>query len=273
MASRSAWEGWARDLARGFAGAILFALPLLMTMEMWWIGFYVSPGRLALFLVLSVPLLVALAYYAGFRDSFDWRDDVVDAFTAIAIGAVTATAALSLFGVIRLGDGLLDIVGKIAVQTVPASMGAVLAREQLGGDEADAQERQEEAGYPAKVFLMAAGALYFSFNVAPTEEMLLIAFRMSSWHGLALVAVSLGVLHVFVYEVGFYGGRRPELDRFWPLFVRYSVVGYGVALVVSAYALWTFGRFAGLDLERSVLAVVVLGFPAAIGAAAARVVL
>jgi uncharacterized membrane protein len=31
-------------LARGLGGAILFALPLLMTMEMWWLGFYRSPS-------------------------------------------------------------------------------------------------------------------------------------------------------------------------------------------------------------------------------------
>lgn len=273
MSETAAPGAWARDLARGFAGAILFALPLLMTMEMWWIGFYASPGRLALFLAVSVPLLIGLAYYAGFRDSFDWRDDVVDAFTAIGIGAITAGVALSLFGVIRLGDGLHDIVGKIALQTVPASMGAVLAREELGGSGQKAQERQDEASYLGKLFLMAAGALYFSFNVAPTEEMLLIAFKMTPWHGLALVAVSLAVLHAFVYEVGFYGGRRPEIDRFWPLFVRYSVVGYAVALLVSAYVLWTFERFAGLDLAGSAMAAVVLGFPAALGAAAARLVL
>ncbi|GGK54564.1 TIGR02587 family membrane protein [Salinarimonas ramus] len=273
MGEDAAPGAWARDLARGFAGAVLFALPLLMTMEMWWIGLYASPGRLALFLVLSVPLLIGLAFYAGFRDSFDWRDDVVDAFTAIGIGAITAGVALSLFGVIRLGDGLFDIVGKIAVQTVPASMGAALAREQLGGSGQEAQQRQEEASYLGKVFLMAAGALYLAFNVAPTEEMILIAFKMTPWHGLALVGVSLAMLHAFVYEVDFYGGRRPEIDRFWPLFLRYSVVGYAVALLVSAYVLWTFERFSGLDLERSVMATVVLGFPAALGAAAARLVL
>lgn len=264
---------WARDLARGFAGALLFALPLLMTMEMWWIGFYASPGRLAAFLVASVPLLVGLAYYAGFRDSFDWRDDLVDAFTAIGIGAITAGLALSLFGVIRLGDGLFDIVGKIAVQTVPAAMGAVLAREELGGAQQNAEERQAEAAYGGKLFLMAAGALYFSFNVAPIEEMLLIAYKMTPLMGLLLVGVSLGVLHAFVFEIGFYGRRKPEIDGFWPLFLRYTIVGYALALVVSACVLWMFERFAGLDLASGVLVTVVLGFPAALGAAAARLVL
>lgn len=35
--SRSSGE-FARALGRAFAGAILFAFPLLMTMEMWWLG-------------------------------------------------------------------------------------------------------------------------------------------------------------------------------------------------------------------------------------------
>jgi hypothetical protein len=35
-------------LARGFGGSILFALPLLMTMEMWWLGFYLGPMRILL---------------------------------------------------------------------------------------------------------------------------------------------------------------------------------------------------------------------------------
>ena len=41
------------------------------------------------------------------------------------------------------------------------------------------------AGYGGQLFLMAAGALFLSFNVAPTEEMVLIAYMMSTWHLLA----------------------------------------------------------------------------------------
>src|SRR4051812_3546043 len=40
-----------QGLARGLGGAILFALPLLMTMEMWWLGFYLSAWRLLLLTV------------------------------------------------------------------------------------------------------------------------------------------------------------------------------------------------------------------------------
>jgi uncharacterized membrane protein len=51
------------------------------------------------------------------------------------------------------------------------------------------------------------------------------------------------------------------------------VVGYAVVLLVSVYVLWTFGRTEGLDGFETIRATVVLGFPASIGAAAARLLL
>jgi uncharacterized membrane protein len=83
-AYQSANEAFLTGVARAFGGAIIFALPLLMTMEMWWLGFYIDPGRLLLLLVLLIPLLVGLSHFVGFEDTFDWHDDVVDAFVACA---------------------------------------------------------------------------------------------------------------------------------------------------------------------------------------------
>jgi len=60
-------------LARAFGGAILFPLPLLMTMEMWSLGSTMDKLRLALFLAVMFPVLGGLAYYAGFEQSFGWR--------------------------------------------------------------------------------------------------------------------------------------------------------------------------------------------------------
>ena len=77
-------------LARAFAGAIIFALPLLMTMEMWALGFYMHPLRLALFLALMFPLLVVLAYYAGFEESVSWQHLVLSACVAYAVAFVAA---------------------------------------------------------------------------------------------------------------------------------------------------------------------------------------
>ena len=57
------------------------------------------------------------------------------------------------------------------------------------------------------------------------------------------------------------------------VFARFTIVGYALALSISAYMLWTFGRLEGLDLEPIAKAVVVLGLPAAVGAAASRLIL
>jgi hypothetical protein len=59
-------------LARAFGGALLFVLPLLMTMERWELGSAMPPLRLALFLLAMFPLLGPLAYHAGIEESFGW---------------------------------------------------------------------------------------------------------------------------------------------------------------------------------------------------------
>ena len=51
----------AASFGRGFAGAFIFGLPLLMTMEMWWIGFTVDPMMLLQFALVDVVLLVGLS--------------------------------------------------------------------------------------------------------------------------------------------------------------------------------------------------------------------
>ncbi len=60
------------ELGRAFGGAILFALPILMTMEMWWLGEGLEPWHLALLLSVNIPLLILFSYYIGFRDSFKY---------------------------------------------------------------------------------------------------------------------------------------------------------------------------------------------------------
>lgn len=282
MAARAAInERWTRDrqfavgLARAFGGALIFAVPLLMTMELWWLGFLMEPWRLALFVALGFPLLVGLSYFAGFEETFTWADDLRDACVAYAVGVAASAALLLLFGVIGPGTPFAETVGKIAVQAVPASIGALLARDQFGqgGQENDEQGRRRHARYGGQLFLMLVGAAFLALNVAPTEEMVLIAHQSGRWHSVALALVSLALMHGIVYLVGFSGQEEtPPGTSAWSLFLRFTVVGYALALLVSAYALWSFGRADGLDPAVFARVVVVLGFPAALGAAAARLI-
>jgi putative integral membrane protein (TIGR02587 family) len=264
-------------LARAFGGAVFFSLPLLMTMEMWWLGFYAERGRLLIFMLVMIPILIILDHYSGFQPTTSWSEDVEDGMIAFGVGLVTSFVVLVLFGVIDLSQPLREIVGKVAIQSVPASLGAVLASSQLAGDgqrEGEEEQRKEEAGYWTEVFFMAAGALFLAFNVAPTEEMILISFVMTPWHGLGLVVASLLMVHGFVYASGFRGTPgAPEGSSPWSLFLRFTVVGYATALLVSAYVLWTFGRFEGGSFTSYLMMAVVLGLPASLGAAGARLIL
>ncbi|MBW3572485.1 MAG: TIGR02587 family membrane protein [Gemmatimonadetes bacterium] len=262
-------------LARAFGGAVFFSLPLLMTMEMWWLGFYLDRTRLLIFMVAMLPMLVALDHYSGFQETTSWGEDVVDGIIAYGVGLVTSLVVLLLFGIVNLEQPLREAVGKVAIQSVPAGIGAVLANSQLAGEgHGDQEQRKRRAGYGAEVFFMVAGALFLAFNVAPTEEMVLIAFIMTPWHAVALVLASLVMVHAFVYSSGFRGTPpAPKGTPGWSLFLRFSVVGYAAALLVSAYVLWTFGRFEDGALTAYVMMTVVLGFPAALGAAGARLIL
>jgi putative integral membrane protein (TIGR02587 family) len=272
---RGANRDYALGLARAFGGAIIFSLPLLMTMEMWFLGFYLDRPRLLLFLVLNFFMLVVLSRFVGFEETTTWAEDVMDALAAYGIGIIASAVTLTLFGILMPDMPVSEITGKIAVQSVPASFGAIIARKQMGGEgeEKHQDEVERRAGYPGQLFLMVAGALFLAFNVAPTEEMILIGFKMSPWHALVLALFSILVLHAFVYTVGFAGQEEPpETGGFWWTFAAFSIVGYAIALLVSLYVLWTFGRTEGADLGQVASMTVVLGFPAAVGAAVARLV-
>jgi len=261
-------------LARAFAGAIIFSLPMLMTMEMWYLGFYIDPLRLALLLLLFFPLLIALAYFSGFEEPQGWIDYILDAFVAYAVGFVTAGVILFVFGVLEFGMSLEEIIGKISIQVVPASIGAMLAQSLLGGNN-HASEAPEAQGYWSELLLMLIGALFLSLNMAPTEEMVLISYQMTEWHAIGLALISLTIMHAFVYAVEFKGQEAPlpEGTTMGSLFLRFTIVGYIIALLMSLYVLWTFGQIQGMAPVQILMATIVLGFPAAIGAAAARLIL
>lgn len=258
---------YARDLGRAFGGALLFSLPLLMTMEMWWFGFSLHPARLALFLFAAVPLLVGLAFFAGFSHRHHGlAHAVLDTFVALAVGYLTAAALLGVMAILEPGGPLRHSVGQVALQAVPGAMGALLARRQLSAGRGDGDEGQ--ARYPGELFLMVAGALFLGLNLAPTEEMIVIAYRMTPWHSVALIAVSLTVMHAIVYRAGFAG--QEEQGHPVTAFFHFTLAGYGLVLLVSLYVLWVFGRTDGHGFREIVDAAVVLAFPGALGAAAAR---
>lgn len=265
-------------LARGTAGALLFALPMLMTMEMWFLGLYVNSWRLLLLCILNLPLLLLLARRIGFENINSWSQALRDAITAYGLGIAVSAGVLLLVGVLNDQLTASNIVAKVALQSVPASIGALLGRSQLG-QHSDAEDEEEgeysgETGYLHELFMMVVGALFLNLNVAPTEEMILIAYKVTPYHILALCLLSIAIMHGFVYALHFKGSHQlHEGQQWWQSFIRFTLPGYVIAIAISIYTLWTFERLDHTSLSQIMNAAVILGVPASIGAASARLIL
>jgi putative integral membrane protein (TIGR02587 family) len=267
-------------IGRAIAGALLFALPMLMTMEMWALGFYIDRFQLLLLLLINIPLLIGLAHRIGFEATFGWREDLRDSAIAYGIGIVTSTIILVLLGLLKADDPWHEILGRIAIQSVPASIGAMLGRSQLSGDsggddqEEDDEDDGRETGYAGELFMMAVGALFLSLNMAPTEEMILLSYKMTPLHALLTIIASIALMHGFVYAVSFKGSHELSSETpWWHAFVRFTLPGYIIAVLISLYCLWTFERLGDVSATQILMSVIVLSFPGAIGASAARLIL
>ncbi|MDH7793675.1 TIGR02587 family membrane protein [Ochrobactrum sp. AN78] len=265
-------------LARGLGGALLFALPMLMTMEMWELGLYANPMRLLLLCLLNIPLLIGLAYRIGFERMSSWSQTLRDAAIAFALGIVLSGMILWLFGLFSTQIPPDHMIAMTALQAVPASIGALLGRSQLGmrseEDDEEVGEYDGESGYFNELFMMIVGAIFLGLNVAPTEEMILIAYRIVPCQTVLIVLLSIAIMHGFVYSVHFKGGHRVQDGApWWSSLIRFTLPGYVLAFATSAYTLWTFERLDDASVAQMVTTIIVLSFPSAIGAASARLVL
>jgi putative integral membrane protein (TIGR02587 family) len=281
--TRDGMRATAKSYARGCGGALLVGTPLLYTMEMWWSGFVLPPHRALVFYLASFVVLVALEHYSGFRDEGSLLEEVIDAVEALGIGTVVAAILLAVTGVFDRGLSILAVLGMIVLESVPLAVGASVAISLLGGrmDGEDAEEAQRaererrEAGFWGTQTIGVAGALYFGFNVAPTEEPMLIGLRMTSWQTVLLLLLSLLVVHAMLYAVDFRGGERlPHGHGWWRSLVGLGSVGYASAALVALFLLWVFGRIDGDTGPLAALQMTVaLAFVTSLGAAAGRLII
>ena len=256
-------------VGRAVGGAILFGLPLMMTMEMWSIGLHIEPLRLLSLLLISLPVLVCVARLIGFKNSRGLLDDVIDVFVAYIFAFIVSCLALFQFNILTWGADIEINFKIVLLQTIPASFGALLGRSELGSSDDNTNER---SGID-RLAVLAIGAVYFSLNIAPTEEIQLIAFQMTPWHLLALFCTTILIMHSFSASESFreHSKKLTTEDQISSLF--YTGTATVVALGASLLMLWIFGRTDGLALSQIISNTVVLFFPAGIGATAARLIL
>lgn len=253
-----------QGLARAAGGSLIFSLPMFLTMELWHLGFYLDRLRLAVLLAIMAPVLIGVAHFRGFQPTFGWRDDVISVSVAFTVAFSTAVVLLPFYSVIHSGMSANEIIGKVTIQAIPASLGALLARGQFFG------EGRAPVSYGETMFWGGVGALYMALNLAPTQEMALLSQKISWAQAILLLVLSLVILQGFTCAAE---RLKHDAAPLWTRLFSYSIPAYGLSLVVSFYMLWSFSRTDDLSWAQVVREVIVLGLPVSVGTAASRFIL
>ena len=269
-----------QEYGRGVAGGLMFSLPLLYTMEVWWAGFNAHPWRLAAYVAATFILLLGYNRYAGLRRDAGMAEVAIDSVEELGMGFIISAVVLFLLGRITFGMPVNEVVGQIVIEAMTVAIGVSVGTAQLGGNEDD--EGLGEAGrgagrqeihFGGQLALGFCGAMLFAANVAPTEEIVMIAIEISWPRLLGLACGSLLVGSLVLHYSEFRGAREfVRRDGFGSVVVG-SVITYAVALFAAALILWFFGRFDDVSLYTALAQTVVLGVAATLGASAGRLLL
>jgi putative integral membrane protein (TIGR02587 family) len=277
------WQHEADDLARGVGGGMLFGIPLMYTMEVWWLGGATRPGQTLLALLVGFVPVTLIVHSAGFRHEDDQRlaHSLMDGVEAIALGLVVSAILLFVLGEIGPGTPPAETLGKLVYESVPFSVGVAVARSVFGGSRSGATAKKGKRGgasrTPAQATLAdlgatMVGAVFVAFNIAPTDEIPMLAAATSAPRLLGIVGVSLLASYVIVFVAGI-GDQdsRTQQEGMFQHPVTETIVAYLVALVGGIAMLWFFQRLDGPLLSVGTMTeVLVLGLPAAVGGAAGR---
>ncbi len=292
------WRSEGMDLLRAVAAGSIVGLPLLYTMEMWWHGTMSRPGHLLLLLGVMLLTNGLVSLFSGFREGGGLFEAVSESISATAIGLLVSTGILALIGEITKTSGFSETVGKIVIEAAPVSLGICFANSQIrgksrtgdddeegdddkkGGD-GDPSGQQDESVAPQTrqvrqdlrdLAATLSGALIFSWNVAPTEEIVMIASRLLPWQHLLIVLVSLGLCYLIIFAAGF-KDHQPIVDGPFQHPLAETLMAYAVSLVVSLVLLQLVGvPEATGSLSMTVMCTVTLGLVATVGASAGRLV-
>lgn len=263
-----------QNYARGICGGLLFSLPMIYTMEMWWAGIQFHPARQAAYVLVCLLLLLGFNRYVGMRSNQSWFGVACDAVEALGIGLLLSYCLLSVLGRFESGEALSSVVGRTLLEAGLVSIGISVGNKELGAPPEDEGMQGEGAevaqSWHGQLVFGLCGAVIVAASVGPTEEIQHLS-DISPWRilllALASLVIGLVVLHFsnFVNSAPSPGGPLQMAAG--------GICSYFIALLVAGGLLYLFGRFDGLTLGPAVDQIVVLAFPASLGASAGRLLL
>src|SRR5687768_15130448 len=237
-----------RDLLRAIAAGSIVGIPLLYTMEMWWRGMTMSPWHQLGVLGAALVINFCFCLFSGFREEYSVVEAISESVTAVGMGLVYALGILVLIGEVTFERSWGDVVGRVVAGAGPVSLGIAFANRQVrkkleqGDEEEDEGDEnnstvndveKKQLDQDLKEFAVTvSGAMIFSYNMAPTEEILKISARLTPWQHLAIVgaAMFLGYLILFAAQ---FKEREVHVKNWFQRPGVETVMAYAVALLVA----------------------------------------
>ncbi|BAZ44868.1 integral membrane protein TIGR02587 [Chondrocystis sp. NIES-4102] len=281
------WDKEIGELISAASGGFLFGIPLLYTMEVWFIGSFIQPPILLSVLVIMFVVVVLLNKIEGFREqqAQTFWETTAESIETLAIGIVCTTLMLIVLGRIDLETPLSEILGKIIFESVPFCLGVAFSRSLLTGNtkiDFDPEDQQSTGGSSSKGDIWhdsladfgatLIGTLFVAFSIAPTEEVIMLAASFSPLELLILIFVSLYISYGIVFAAQFtnYDQRHQQQGLFQNPQTE-TIISYLISLIAGIIMLWFFHQLTFSDPWFIWLRYgIILGFPASIGGAAGR---
>jgi putative integral membrane protein (TIGR02587 family) len=286
--SDNSWQTEIQEVISGASGEFLFGIPLLYTMEVWFIGSYVEPAILLTILAITFVIVLLINQIEGFRpqESETISEAIAETIETLAIGLSCAALVMIILQQINLQTSLPEALGKIVFEGIPCSVGVAFSRSLLTGDletnldnhnDSSCQSSKQQSSIVwkdtvADLIATIIGSLFVAFSIAPTDEIDMLAASASPVWLLIIMLTSLLISYgiVFASKITNYQNRfqqsgifqRPQSE---------TIISYLVSLLVAMLMMWFFHKLTFGDpwfiwLRYSII----LGLPACIGGAAGR---
>ena len=282
-----------QDIVRGVSGGLLFGVPLLYTMEVWQIGSFTKPPALLIILGVTYIVVFLLNQSAGFRNKRyrTLRNSLFESVESLAIGLICSAFILTLLQEINQTTPLDEALGKIILEGVPFAIGVVLSKfildDQDSSTYSEPTSESKQSSFKHQKFhqnqlsLQATlddigatftGAMFIGFNIAPTEEIRVLANAASAPWLIAIIAASLLISYCIVFAAGFRNQKqRHHQQGLFQSPNTETILSYFISLIASVLMLRFFQQLSFSDPGFLWLqSTLILGLPATIGGAAGR---
>ena len=280
------WQQEAKEIVSGASGGFLFGIPLLYTMEVWFIGSYVQPEILLSILGITSIIILLLNRIEGFRtkESKTLSGAIAETIETLAIGMTCALIMLVILQRLDWQTPLPEILGKVVFEGVPFSLGVAFSRSLLSGEEATDSPTGDRESSPsddrslslrdtlADLSATLIGALFVAFSIAPTDEIAVLAASASPPWLLIIMVASLLISYGIVFAADLTDfDRRRQQQGFFQSPQTETIISYLVSLIAGMLMLWFFQQITFSDPWFIWLRYgIILALPASIGGAAGR---